>query len=398
MKNPWLTIIGIGESGLQYLADVSQNRLESADIIIGPPRHLRLLGLSGSKVLEWPVPFSDGLKILDKNKGKKVVGLVSGDPFWYGAAATILRKFSFDEIEVFPGPSTFGWAAARMGWSIEDISCVGLHAKPVEHIRSLIAPKRKILALMRDGDQVKSLAHYLSKLGFGQTKIHVLEALGGNNERIREIAAEEYNLVDVKHPVCVAICVDGLGAAIPLSTGIDDKFFETDGQITKSQIRALTITALAPQYGQHLWDLGAGSGSVSIEWLMRDKSLYATAVERDPSRCGIIEQNVQNLGLDNLSLHNGSNMEVIMTLKPPHAVFVGGGLTKELMKKLWAIVPRKTRFVANSVTLETETILHDALNEYGGNLIRFDISTARAIGSKNLWQPAYPITQWSIEK
>ena len=398
MKNPWVTIIGIGESGLQYLADVSQNRLESADIIIGPPRHLRLLGLSGSNVLEWPVPFSDGLKLLDKYKGKKVVVLVSGDPFWYGAAATILRKFSFDEIEVFPGPSTFGWAAARMGWSIEDISCVGLHAKPVEHIRSLIAPKRKILALMRDGDQVKSLAHYLSKLGFGQTKIRVFESLGGNNERIREIAAEEYNLVDVKHPVCVAIYVDGLGSAIPLSTGIDDKFFETDGQITKSQIRALTITALAPQYGQHLWDLGAGSGSVSIEWLMRDKSLYATAVERDPSRCGIIEQNVQNLGLDNLSLHNGSNMEVIMTLKPPHAVFVGGGLTKELMKKLWAIVPRKTRLVANSVTLETETILQDALNEYGGNLIRFDISTARAIGSKNLWQPAYPITQWSIEK
>ena len=398
MKNPWLTIIGIGESGLQYLADVSQNRLESADIIIGPPRHLRLLGLSGSKVLEWPVPFSDGLKLLDKYRGNKVVVLVSGDPFWYGAAATILRKFSFDDIEVFPGPSTFGWAAARMGWSIEDISCVGLHAKPVEHIRSLIAPKRKILALMRDGDQVKSLAHYLSKLGFGQTKIHVLEALGGNNERIREIAAEEYNLVDVEHPVCVAICVDGLGSAIPFSTGIDDKFFETDGQITKSQIRALTITALAPQYGQHLWDLGAGSGSVSIEWLMRDKSLYATAVESDPSRCAIIEQNVKNLGLDNLSLHNGSNMEVIMTLKPPHAVFVGGGLTKELMKKLWAIVPRKTRFVANSVTLETETILQDALNEYGGNLIRFDISTARAIGSKNLWQPAYPITQWSIEK
>ena len=398
MKNPWLTIIGIGESGLEYLADVSQNRLESSDIIIGPPRHLRLLGLSGSKVLEWPVPFSDGLKLLDKYRGKKVVVLVSGDPFWYGAAATILRKFSFDDIEVFPGPSTFGWAAARMGWSIEDISCVGLHAKPVEHIRSLIAPKRKILALMRDGDQVKSLAHYLSKLGFGQTNIHVLEALGGNNERIREIAAEEYNLVDVEHPVCVAICVDGLGSAIPFSTGIDDKFFETDGQITKSQIRALTITALAPQYGQHLWDLGAGSGSVSIEWLMRDKSLYATAVESDPSRCAIIEQNVKNLGLDNLSLHNGSNMEVIMTLKPPHAVFVGGGLTKELMKKLWAIVPRKTRFVANSVTLETETILQDALNEYGGNLIRFDISTARAIGSKNLWQPAYPITQWSIEK
>ncbi len=398
MKNPWLTIIGIGESGLQYLADVSQNRLESADIIIGPPRHLRLLGLSGSKVLEWPVPFSDGLKLLDKYRGKKVVVLVSGDPFWYGAAATILRKFSFDDIEVFPGPSTFGWAAARMGWSIEDISCVGLHAKPAEHIRSLIAPKRKILALMRDGDQVKSLAHYLSNLGFGQTKIHVLEALGGNNERIREIVAEEYNLVDVKHPVCLAICVDGLGSAIPLSTGIDDNFFETDGQITKSQIRALTITALAPQYGQHLWDLGAGSGSVSIEWLMRDKSLYATAVERDPSRCAIIKQNVNNLGLDNLSLHKGSNMEVIMTLKPPDAVFVGGGLTKELMKKLWAIVPRKTRFVANSVTLETETILQDALNEYGGNLIRIDISTARAIGSKNLWQPAYPITQWSVEK
>ena len=131
---------------------------------------------------------------------------------------------------------------------------------------------------MRDGDQVEALAHYLSKLGFGQTRVHVLEALGGNNERIREIAAEEYNLVDVEHPVCVAICVDGLGSAIPLSTGIDDKFFETDGQITKSQIRALTITALTPQYGQHLWDLGAGSGSVSIEWLMRDKSLYATAV------------------------------------------------------------------------------------------------------------------------
>jgi precorrin-6Y C5,15-methyltransferase (decarboxylating) len=359
---------------------------------------LRLLELSGGNVLEWPVPFSEGLNQLDTHKGKNVVVLVSGDPFWYGAGAAILRKFPLDDIEVLPGPSTFGWAAARMGWSIESISCVGLHAKPVEYIRSLIASKRKIIALMRDGDQVSALADYLTKIGFGKTKIHVLEALGGENEKIREVVAEKYNLRDVLHPVCAAILVDGLGSAVPLSNGIEDNFFANDGQITKSPIRALTLAALAPKYGQHLWDLGAGSGSVSIEWVLSDKSLGATAVERDPSRCAIIEKNVKDLGLDNLSILVGSNLELISALRPPNAVFIGGGLTKELMKKLWMIIPEKTRLVANSVTLETEMILQNAFNEFGGNLVRIEISTARAIGSKNLWQPAYPITQWSVEK
>jgi precorrin-6Y C5,15-methyltransferase (decarboxylating) len=144
--------------------------------------------------------------------------------------------------------------------------------------------------------------------------------------------------------------------------------------------------------------LGAGSGSVSIEWVLSDKSLGATAVERDPSRCAIIAQNVKDLGLDNLSILVGSNLELISALRPPNAVFIGGGLTKELMKKLWMIIPEKTRLVANSVTLETEMILQNAFNEYGGNLVRVEISTARPIGSKNLWQPAYPITQWSVEK
>ena len=398
MKNPWLTIIGVGESGLHYLADVSQKRLEKADIIIGPPRHLRLLELSGGNILEWPVPFSEGLNQLDTHKGKRVVALVSGDPFWYGAGAAILRKFPLNDIEVLPGPSTFGWAAARMGWPIESVSCVGLHAKPVEHIRSLIASKRKIIALMRDGDQVVSLAAYLAKIGFGKTKLHVLEALGGENEKIREVVAENYNLRNVLHPVCVAIVVDGDGSAVPLSNGIDDNFFANDGQITKSPIRALTLSALAPKYGQHLWDLGAGSGSVSIEWLLSDKSLRATAVEQDSSRCAIIEQNVKDLGLDSLSILNGSSLELISTLKPPNAVFIGGGLTKELMKKLWMIIPTKTRVVANSVTIESEMILQNAFNEYGGNLVRVEISTAREIGSKNLWQPTYPITQWSVQK
>lgn len=281
---PWLTIIGIGEDGPGGLSAASRAALARAELVMGPARHLSLLSVITCPVIEWPVPFADGIASLMEHRGQRVVMLASGDPFWFGAGTSVTAHLDPREWLAHPSPSTFALAVARLGWPLQDVSCLGLHAAPVERLRPHLALGQRILALLRDGEAVTTLAAYLTRQGFGPSMLHVMEALGGPRERMRCVAAEALSFTDIAHPVAIGIDCAGQGAALPLTAGRPDHWFAADGQITKRPVRALTLSALAPRPGELLWDIGAGSGSVGIEWLLVHPANRACAIEADPVR------------------------------------------------------------------------------------------------------------------
>ena len=395
MNRPWLTIVGLGEDGPDGLSPASHAALDAAEMIIGPPRHLALLEDDGTPRLEWPVPFADGLPLLLKHRGRNTVVLASGDPFWFGAGSVIARSLNADEWRALPGPSTFSLAAARLGWPLERTACLGLHAAPLTRLRPHLAPGQRAILLLRDGAAVSQLAAYLREVGFGASTLHVFEALGGPSERHRVHIASDHDLHDVTHPVAVAVDMAG-GVAIGRATGKPDDLFDHDGQITKQPIRAVTLATLAPKPGELLWDIGAGSGSIALEWLMTDPSTQAVAVEAREDRAARITANATKLGQDRLQVVTGDALAVLGSLAAPDAVFVGGGLSRDLLDWLEQNLPKGTRLVANAVTLDTETVLVEAQSRLGGSLIKLEVSETKPLGRFRGWKAAYPVVQWSV--
>ena len=364
---------------------------------MGPPRHLSLLPALNAQRIAWPVPFADGLEILAGFKDRKVVVLASGDPFWFGSGSSIARRFRPDEWVALPGISTFALAANRMGWALQDTACFGLHAAPMSRMRSALADGQNMLVLLRDGAAVHSLTQYLRDAGFGTSTITALEALGGPRERICRFEAKDLDdSQSFEHPVCAAIAVTGAGPALPLASGRPNTWFDNDGQITKPPVRAMTLSALAPRPFDHLWDIGGGSGSIGIEWLLTHPSLRATSIEPRPDRVERIRQNALCLGVDRLEVITGTAPQALAGLDPPDAVFVGGGLSPELLDWLTQELPRNTRLVVNAVTLETEALLTSAQAVHGGDLMRVELAMAGPLGSKRGWKSAFPIVQWSL--
>lgn len=394
-EDPWLTIVGLGEDARDGLCTASQSALEAAEIVMGPPRHLELLPGLSARTIEWPVPFADGIEQLLSCRGSPTVALVSGDPFWFGAGTILARQLSRKEWIALPGRSSFSLAASRMGWALEQSRCHGLHAAPLSRLRPDLAPGRKMIVLLRDGEAVHDLADYLTSQGFGASDLSVLEALGGPRERITAMRADATPDATFAHPVCVAVCVQGDGNVLPLTSGRDDNWFDHDGQITKRPVRALTLSALAPRPFEHLWDIGGGSGSIAIEWLLGDPSLTATTIERHADRAKRILDNARRLGVDRLQVVTGSAPDALSSLAAPDAVFVGGGLSQELLDWLVAHLDTGTRLVVNAVTLETEALLIAAQARLGGDLHKIDISSATPIGRKQGWKAAYPVVQWT---
>lgn len=387
--------MGVGEDGPDGLPPASRLALEAAEIVMGPPRHLALLPGITAERIEWPVPFADGLPVLRALRGRRVVVLASGDPFWFGAGSVIARHFAPGEWQALPAPSAFSLAAARLGWPLERTVCLGLHAAPIARLRPHLAPGLRALVLVRDGAAVLELARWLTGLGFGETKLLVIEALGGPRERVRQTTAATLDFDDIAHPVCVGLDMAGAGAVIPLASGWPDDFFEHDGQITKRPIRALTLSALAPRPGEHLWDIGAGSGSVSVEWLACHTALSATAIEADPARAARIRANADRLGADRMRVVEGAAPQALHDLDPPQAVFIGGGLSGALLADLWARLAPGTRIVANAVTLESEALLARWQADHGGSLLRIELAEAQPLGRRRGWRAAYPVVQWS---
>ncbi|MDB5657505.1 MAG: precorrin-6y methyltransferase [Cypionkella sp.] len=390
MDKPWVAIIGLGEDGLSGLSDASRVALAGAEIIFGGPRHLALVG-AGDRGRAWPVPFS--VEPVLAYRGQNVAILASGDPFWFGAGSRLAAHLEREEWVAFPAVSTFQLAAAHLGWRMEEITCHGLHAAPFERLRPVLTKGHRAICLVRDGDAPQALAKWLTDQGFA-ANLTILEALGGPNQRIRTTTAEAFALTDITAPVAVAIEITA-GVGLSRASGLDDRLFANDGQITKRPVRALTLSTLAPRVGEMLWDIGAGSGSISVEWCLAGGR--ALAFELRPERAVNIRTNAARFGVDHrLTCIEGVANESLASQPIPDAVFIGGGGNAALYDQLWSILPAGTRIVANGVTLETESLLAIQHAQRGGNLLRIELATATPLGRMRGWDASRPVVQWSV--
>ena len=350
----------------------------------------------GSRGIEWPVPF-DVAPVLAL-RGQPVVVLASGDPFWFGAGGSLAAHLQPGEWVAHPAPSTFSLAASRLAWRLEAVHCFGLHAAPFARTRSALHPGAQLFCLLRDAAAVGEFAQWLTAQGCGASALWVLEALGGPRERIRQTIATALDFDDIQTPVAVAVQVasnDTTFKGLPRSPGLPDAGFASDGQITKSPIRALTLAALGPRPGEHLWDLGAGSGSVSVEWCLAGGS--SSAVEQHAERVSNIRSNAASFGMNHrLTVHHGHTPDLLASLPKPNAIFVGGGFDLALFAQLLATAPQGTRLVVNAVTLETESALLQLHAQHSGELLRIELAQAAPLGRMHGWQPSRPVVQWSV--
>ncbi|MBU3029115.1 precorrin-6y C5,15-methyltransferase (decarboxylating) subunit CbiE [Paracoccus marinaquae] len=396
MREPWLTIIGIGEDGAAGLPDASRATLDRAEIVFGGPRHLQLAGID-TRGQSWPVPF-DIAPVL-ACRGRRVAVLASGDPFWFGAGGSLAAHLEPGEWSALPGPGVYSLAAARLGWRIEETACLGLHAAAFARLRPWLSRNCRIIATLRDDAAPAALAAWLRQQGMGAMRMAVLERLGGPAERIRQTRAEGFTLNGIAAPVAVALCGADLpgGAGLANAPGRPDDLFAHDGQISKSPVRALTLAALAPRRGELLWDIGGGSGAVSVEWGLAGGC--AICIEPRDDRIANIRHNIDAFGLSAcVEAIHGTAPDALRGLRRPDAVFIGGGAGTALFETLWPELPRGTRLVANAVTLETESLLAGLHARHGGRLMRIDLAEAAPLGRMRGWQPARPLVQWSVTR
>ncbi len=394
----WLTVVGVHEDGCAGLGPQALAALAGAQVIVGAPRHLALVQ-AGSRGQPWPVPF-DTAPVLAL-RGRPVVVLASGDPFWFGAGASLARQLAPGEWRCHGQPSTFSLAAARLGWSLEQTDCLGLHARPVEQLRPLLAPGRQFIALLAGADAVLPLAAWLAAQGWGGSALWVLQALGGPRERCWHGTAQDLVQAGAAQPafeapLCVALRARG-GAGLPNVAGRADDTFAHDGQITKAPVRAMTLAALAPRRGQRLWDIGAGSGSVAVEWCLAGGE--AIAIEQQAQRVQHIEANRQRFGLQAaLQVVAGRAPAALAGLAPPDAVFVGGGFSPALWSALLPLLPAGCRLVANAVALQTQALLLQLHAEQGGELLHIQLAHAQPLGRMHSWQGTRALVQWAWQR
>ncbi|HEY3794303.1 MAG TPA: precorrin-6y C5,15-methyltransferase (decarboxylating) subunit CbiE [Bradyrhizobium sp.] len=401
MPTPWLSIVGIGEDGFDGLSAVARDLLARAELVAGGRRHLALVATLGKPTLEWDTPFSASIPKLLAYRGQRVVALCSGDPFWYGAGAVFAEAVPAEETVAIPAPSTFAWAAARLRWRLEETVALGLHARPIELLRPHLRNGARLIVLLRDGAAAAQVAAYLSSTGFGPSRLTVLEALGGPRECIRSATAAGFALDDISAPVALGIeaMADPGAVIMPRVAGLPDELFAHDGQLTKREIRAVTLSTLAPRGGELLWDVGAGSGAIGIEWLLAHPANRAIGIDAREDRLNTARSNAQSLGVPHFDLRLGTAPEALKNLPTPDVVFIGGGASRDgVLDAVWQALPAGGRLVVNSVTLETEAILIARQARHGGGLLRLSVERAGAVGGRSGWRAAMPVVQWSVTK
>lgn len=398
----WLSIVGIGEDGVSGLGDEAKRLISQAEFVFGGKRHLALAKeLIRGETLAWPSPFDAEMKALKKLASRTVCVLASGDPFLHGVGATIARAIPAEEFVTLPAPSAFSLAASRLGWALQDVDTVSLHGRQIDLIRPLLHPARRVIALTSDENGPVEIAALLASLGFGASEITVLEALGGANERITRHRADRfaYGAINPLNVIAIDVVAERNARVLSLAPGLADELFEHDGQITKREVRALTLSALAPRRGELMWDIGAGAGSVSIEWMLADPSLRAIAIEADGERAARITRNALALGVPALQVVHGTAPAALDGLPGPDAIFIGGGGSRDgVLDAAIAALRPGGRLVANAVTLEMEAVLIASHARLGGDLIRIAVARAAPVGGMTGWKPAMPVTQWSWTK
>ncbi len=397
---PWLTVIGIGDGGLTTLPDEARATLDAAETVFGGERHLAMLGDSQARTVAWAKPFADSVAALKARAGTPTVVLATGDPMWFGVGATLTRHFSPEDMRVIPAPSAFQLAAARLVWPLADCRCLTVHGRPVETVNRYLAPSVRLLIYAEDASSPQAIARLLTGRGFGPSRIVVLEHLGGDRERVRETTAADFDLADIADLNTVAVeCVAGRAATSrSLIAGLSDDAFVHDGKMTKRVLRALAIAALEPLPGQRLWDVGAGSGSISIEWLRSGAGMAALAIEPVAERRALIAENAATLGVPEVEIVGGEAPAAFAGLAPPDAVFIGGGLTDGVFDAAWEALKPGGRMVAHAVTLESEAILIALHARLGGELMRIGVERAEKVGPYRGFKPAMPVVHWHVTK
>jgi precorrin-6B C5,15-methyltransferase / cobalt-precorrin-6B C5,C15-methyltransferase len=399
---PWLVIVGIGADGESGLSPRARAAIAEAELVMGSDRQLGLLGaLVQGERLPWPSPLYRGIIRLLERRGRSTCVLASGDPFFFGIGATLAPHLRRGEFVCHPAPSSFSLAASRLGWSLQATELVSLHGRDLNGIRRHLQPGQRVLALSWNGDTPSELAELLTSRGFGDSLLHVLESLGGAEERIRCAHARSFAISPVMdlNVVGVELVAEPGASILPYRAALPDEAFEHDGQMTKQDVRAITLSALQPRAGARLWDVGAGSGSICIEWLLSHPANVAIAIERDAARCARIRKNASNLGALGLEVVQANAPEGLAGLSAPDAVFIGGGATHpEMIETCWDALLRGGRLVVNAVSLETEARLLAAYAELGGELRRISIESAVPLGSMTCFRPALPVVQWRITK
>jgi precorrin-6Y C5,15-methyltransferase (decarboxylating) len=398
----WLSIVGIGEDGIDGLSAVAKRLVASAELVVGGARHLAMADvLIAGRRLPWSSPLDATLQDIAGHRGRAVVVLASGDPFHYGIGRQLAALASPEEFICLPQPSAYSLAAARLGWSLQDVALVTLHGRALEGVIRHLQPGAIILALSWDAATPAKLAALLAARGMGGSRVTVLEAMGGPRERLRStIAAEfDFDAIDPLNTVAIeVVCAPG-AMTLPFTPGLDDSCFESDGQLTKREIRAITLSALAPRHGELLWDVGLGAGSVAIEWLLRHPSLRAIGIEARADRADRAARNAASLGTPDLQIVQGDAPAALHGLAVPDAVFIGGGMGDDgVFEAVWRALRPDGRLIVNAVSLETESILADRFREHGGELIRLQVTKADRVGAMYGWRPAMPVTQWRVQK
>jgi len=394
----WLSIIGIGEDGVTGLSATARGLIAAAEIVFGGQRHIDLAtSLIRKETRPWPSPFDGAADEVLQHRGRHVCVLATGDPFHYGVGAVLARRIDAREMNVLPAPSAFSLAAARLGWSLQQTVLLSAHGRALDLVRPHLQPGARILALTSDGDGPAALAKLLPPSGFGDSRMTVFEALGGPRERVRSTtaAAFDFGTVDALNTVAIEVVAAPDARVLARTPGLADALFEHDGQITKREIRAVTMSSLSPRRGELLWDIGAGCGSVAIEWMLADPAMRAVAIEQRAERAARIRRNAAAFGVPGLELVEGSAPAALGKLAPPDAIFIGGGASDPGMLDVATNALRSGgRLVANAVTLDTEAMLLARHAALGGELIRIAIARSGAVGDKTGWRAALPLTQW----
>ncbi|MEF8793187.1 precorrin-6y C5,15-methyltransferase (decarboxylating) subunit CbiE [Thiohalorhabdus sp.] len=398
-EQPWLTLVGLGEDGLEGLTPGARSALETAETVFGGDRHLALVPeVPGQERLAWPSPLTDALTWIEARRGRPVCVLASGDPFWYGIGATLARRLPPEAMTVHPAPSAFSLAAARMGWTLQEVRCLSLTGRALERVHPWLHDGARILVLSWDGTTPASLAERLTERGFGSSTLTVLERMGGPGEQHREALADEWGGAEAADLNTIAVTCRAEPDARPVARtpGRPEGDFHHDGQITKAEVRAVTLAHLAPGTGDLLWDIGAGSGAVGLEWMLADPANRAVAVEPRPERIANIAANAGDFGVPDLQCVEGQAPEALDGLPAPDAIFIGGGLTTPgLVDRCRASLSPGGRLVANSVTVEGDAVLAEAQQLLGGRLTRLAVERAQPLGGFSGWSPLRPVTVWS---
>ncbi|MDH6228752.1 precorrin-6Y C5,15-methyltransferase (decarboxylating) [Streptomyces sp. MJP52] len=398
---PRITVVGVAADGWPSLPERLRRTVLEAEVVLGGRRHLAMLPKApGQRREVWPSPLREGLPaLLASLAGTRAVALASGDPLVSGIGTTLIDALGADAVRVEPAVSSVALARARLGWPSERCAVVTLVGRDPRSLVRELAPGHRVLVLSSDATTPNAVAALLVGAGYGESVMTVLGDLGAESESRLEGTADGWlasppGEVPPLHVLALELAgPPGYG----LVAGLPDDAFENDGQLTRRDLRASALARLAPCPGQHLWDVGAGAGSVGIEWMRSHPACTTTAVEANGERAGRIARNAGRLGVPGLRVVTGRAPDALAELPPPDAVFVGGGATRPgVLETCLGALRTGGRLVVHGVTLETEGLLAEAYRRHGGELTRLAVETTAPIGSFTGWTPARTVTQWSL--